>query len=95
MRFYCNINENPRALVAGLGSNIVLGSGVEVKRRDAGDIELQLFSGVQGGVLVGDGEAEDAEGLHEAGAGVVGEVSLGGDLLQVADVAEVEFGEVG
>lgn len=50
MRFFCNINANPRALVVGLGSNIEL-SRAEVKRRDAGSVELQLFTGDQGGAV--------------------------------------------
>lgn len=44
MRFYCNINANPRALVKALGSDIAITSA-EVKRRDAGDVELMLFNG--------------------------------------------------
>lgn len=44
MRFYCNINANPRALVKAFGSDIAIPSA-EFKRRDAGGVELQLFSG--------------------------------------------------
>ncbi len=43
------------------------------------------------GMLISDGEAEDAEGLHEAGARPVGQFALLGELLEVADVAEVEL----
>lgn len=50
MRFYCNITANPRVLVNGLGSNIEVTTAT-VKRRDASDIELQLFTGEQGSAV--------------------------------------------
>lgn len=47
MRCYVNINSNTRGLVSGLGTDSEV-SQITVKRRDAGDIELMLFSGEQG-----------------------------------------------